>query len=427
MSLPVIDPEVRFACGTCTACCDQPWRTLIELDKIPAIEQHDFSAYPQLRDKEYFTPATDHPERYAVLAKGEGTRCLFLDRDGLCIIHKELGAAAKPHMCRQFPYLPVRWNDQWQVSANYGCPSVQERRGPELTSQAEDISRLLPVLSSAAPATSVPLGASIRVSIPVVAALQERILQLWSNDSADSIWTIFAQWLALLLNVGRFSQQQPDSEAELFEKLTQETTWLDYSSFGEMRPYTRQMEIAFPVRMLFAANLYSDTVPAEALASISFWQRLTMVPRLMSLARLQGAYASHMLNQLIQVERVWRDPTELNLSPAAVSLYKRYFRSRIRQGYGLGRGLSLAAALHQHILDYNALHFFARVLAQSAERPDDDHIWRRALTLVEFHLANQHRLYEKTMKKWFYGQLNNIFNIWGSLRMFSPAGKTVSV
>lgn len=105
MRLRVIDDSVDFACGSCTACCNQPWRTLIEEDKVQAIDSHDFSAYPQLAGVEFYQQSKQVPPGYAELAKGEGHKCLFLDTDGLCIIHKELGMQAKPHMCQQFPFI----------------------------------------------------------------------------------------------------------------------------------------------------------------------------------------------------------------------------------------------------------------------------------------------------------------------------------
>ena len=151
MRLQVVDDSVRFSCGSCTACCDQPWRTMIEASKAQALDEHDFSAYPQLAGKGFYHKSkagsnprhgqsiTNRPETRYALAKGEGTRCLFLDTDGLCIIHKELGPEAKPSMCRQFPFLSARNWVEDRVSANFGCSSVQDDKGRLLTDQADEI------------------------------------------------------------------------------------------------------------------------------------------------------------------------------------------------------------------------------------------------------------------------------------------------
>ncbi|HOB76673.1 MAG TPA: hypothetical protein PKG54_19355 [Phycisphaerae bacterium] len=46
MKLRLFDEFVSFSCATCTACSNQPWRTLIEPEKTRALDAHDFSKYP---------------------------------------------------------------------------------------------------------------------------------------------------------------------------------------------------------------------------------------------------------------------------------------------------------------------------------------------------------------------------------------------
>ena len=46
-----------------------------------------------------------HPGRR--LRRRPDGACTFLDRDGLCLVHKRLGEAAKPRVCRQFPFVFV--------------------------------------------------------------------------------------------------------------------------------------------------------------------------------------------------------------------------------------------------------------------------------------------------------------------------------
>ena len=55
-------PAARFACGSCGDCCNQPWRTQIEADKAAALDQHDWSKYPQLRGRRFYhAPADNRP------------------------------------------------------------------------------------------------------------------------------------------------------------------------------------------------------------------------------------------------------------------------------------------------------------------------------------------------------------------------------
>ena len=129
MQPQMFDESVRFRCECCTACCDQPWRTMIEPDKVHALDAHDFTAYPQLAGQTlYYKDGSDSTGLYR-LAKDEGTRCVFLDSDGLCIIHKELGPEAKPSMCRQFPFLAwvrlsLRPSKRWNSSRSLARLSI---------------------------------------------------------------------------------------------------------------------------------------------------------------------------------------------------------------------------------------------------------------------------------------------------------------
>ena len=177
MRLQVLDETVRFECGSCTACCDQPWLTLIEEEKAYALDRHDFSRHPQLAGKAFYQKLRDGNDGHYALAKGEGTRCLFLDHDGLCIIHKEMGPEAKPHMCRQFPYLPARGLIDDRVSANYGCPAVQGAIGPTLPDQQEGVSAIVGTIEQP-PATdaTVSLDDLWQLTQPECDALHERIL-----------------------------------------------------------------------------------------------------------------------------------------------------------------------------------------------------------------------------------------------------------
>ena len=157
-------------------------------------------------------------------------------------------------------------------------------------------------------------------------------------------------------------------------------------------------------------------------------QRLLLIPRLMSLATQNGAYASRLLECNISVRDVMRHQVEGRLEDESTELLLRYFRSRFWQRTALSKELSFVASLHQHILDLGAVLFFARVTAHrnGATRLTNTMI-RDALQLVEFHLANQYRLYHMTLKGWLTGQLNNPQVALASLRMTALKPATAAV
>ena len=422
MRLQVIDDSVNFSCGSCTACCNQPWRTLVEKEKVPAIEAHDFSAYPQLAGKTFYYESKRVPPGYFELAKGEGNKCLFLDTDGLCIIHKELGEPAKPHMCRQFPLIPSHTPTDDRVSANYGCPAIQQRSGTPITEQADEIKNLVKLSAVPAdPEATVKLAGPIEVSMAESDALYERAMRIFAPDHEGDLWQRFAELLATLMWVGKNKQSADGGDTPaIVDMLCADSPLPDMPEIPPIRAFNRVPDIPTSAKMLFTATLYPDTVPSGSMESMGFSQRLLLIPRLMSLATQNGAYASRLLECNISVRDVMRHDVGERLEDDSSALLLRYFRSRFWQRTALSKNLSLVAGMHQHILDFNAVLFFARA---SAHREGTDHLTspmiRKALQVVEFHLANQYRLYHMTLKKWLVGQLNSPQAALASLRMMA--------
>ncbi len=420
--LQVIDDSVNFSCGSCTACCNQPWRTLVEKDKVPAIEAHDFSAYPQLAGKTFYYDGKQVPAGYLELAKGEGNKCLFLDSDGLCIIHKELGEPAKPHMCRQFPLIPSRTPTDDRVSANYGCPAVQQRSGTPLTEQAGEIQNLIKLSTTPVdPEATVKLAGPIEVSMAESDALHERAMRIFALGHEGDLWQRFGELLATLMWVGKHKQEaNGDDAAAMIEMLREDQPLPDMPEVPPIHAFDKVPDIPTSAKMLFTATLYPDTVPSGSMESMGFGQRLMLIPRLMSLATQNGAYASRLLACNISVRDVMRHDVGERLEDESTALLLRYFRSRFWQRTALSKNLSLVAGMHQHILDFNAVLFFARAQAhRESANSLTSRMIRHALQVVEFHLANQYRLYHTTLKKWLVGQLNNPQAALASLRMMA--------
>jgi Fe-S-cluster containining protein len=103
--LALIYPEQvdQFECSQCAQCCQQPWN--IEIDQIYFERWYAlFEAHPTGRFSQPFLQHTDKSKPGGVLRKQAGTnRCLFLDDDNLCFIHKHYGAESKPEICQNYP------------------------------------------------------------------------------------------------------------------------------------------------------------------------------------------------------------------------------------------------------------------------------------------------------------------------------------
>ncbi len=424
-----IDGSVHFACGNCTACCDQPWRTMIDPEKARTLDEHDFSRHPQLAGKQlYRTASSDAAGRYE-LAKGEGTRCLFLDTDGLCIIHKELGPEAKPDMCLQFPFLSARTWTCDRVSANFGCPSVQAGSGPPMTEQSEDVAATVP-LSSRPTNADAPVMFDMRLAITQAeeAALFDRAISLFGESEDRDVWGDFAELLALARGVQEWKTtgESSGASADLVERLRSDNPFGDVSDAPSAASFDQPSRAPMPARLLFAATLYPDTVPADAAGGLGLVRRLTLIPKLMSLATMSGGYASRLLGRNVSMATVMGYEFDASWTPEATAIVRRYFRSRLWQRRIAGTKQPITGGFHQHVCDLNAIVFFAK--AEASTRGVtllDQGLISQALTRVEFHLANQVRLSDHTLKAWFRGRLCDLDLASASLALFVPVQQTV--
>jgi len=430
MRRQILDDSVRFACQGCTACCDQPWRTLIEVDKAHALEAYDFGKYPQLAGRVFYHQPIDGREGFYELAKGEGTRCLFLDTDGLCIIHKELGPQAKPNMCRQFPLLPVTTPLEDRISASFGCPSVQESKGTPLTEQADEIAKTVrlsdkPVASDGV----VPLDGSCHLTSVESDALFARALALFDPQGEGDVWQRFGELLALLVAVRDYKLSSSPDHADsdrLVQLLRSGEPLPNTPEVPEVRGWAQPERAPLPVRFLFAATMQPDTVPTDSAASTGLFKRLTLIPKLMALVGLSGGYASRLLGRNVSLGAVIRHEVSETLDTRTTHLLARYYRSRLWQRSMAGTRLSIMAGVHQHIHDLNAILFLARAEAQHQGLTQlTEPLVRQALTRVEFHLANQSRLYDQTLKGWLRAQLNDPALAFQSLRLMALKRSTL--
>jgi hypothetical protein len=224
-------------------------------------------------------------------------------------------------------------------------------------------------------------------------------MEIFGEHREASVWDRFAELLAVL---GERSGQSAQPRTE-----------------GFAEPSSAPL----PVRMLFAATLQPDTVPADTAGRMGVFKKLTLIPRLMALASLSGAYASRLLGRNVHIGEVTRHPVEPELPPDATRLLLRYFRSRFWARTLAGTRLSIVGGIHQHIHDFNAILFLARAEAHHTHSPRlTEELIRRGLTLVEMHLSNQPRLYNQVLKGWLRAQLNDLGVASQSLRLMAPPG-----
>ncbi|RMH55560.1 MAG: hypothetical protein D6679_11410 [Candidatus Hydrogenedentota bacterium] len=138
---PLRLPTGRFACRSCTRCC-RGWDVPIDAEYLEQYRSVDWgSIRERLRNRKLFLPSRDHSGVW-VFERDEKDVCVFLEPDGLCLIHAELGLEKKNPACRSFPLGWVRTPEGMIAAASLACPTVVADEGPRWTEQEEEVRRL---------------------------------------------------------------------------------------------------------------------------------------------------------------------------------------------------------------------------------------------------------------------------------------------
>ncbi len=415
MRRQIIDPTLNFECGSCGSCCSQPWDVVIEPDKAAVVDSVDWAAdWPEMAGASLYRSVKRGNGKTLVLAKRADFRCVFLDADNLCRIHKKLGPEAKPVMCGQFPLIPSRAADADYVSVNYGCPAVQAGSGARLCDQAEMVQRCAPVSKRPVePEKPVALTLDRSLARDDATRLMSELRRFFDASRPGSITARFVQTLATLRRV----VEMPDDE---LTRALANGTLTDDLDIPALEPFESAAAAPMPSRFLFAITLFKDTLPVEQAheRGMSFLRRLTLIPKLISLTTLRGGYASRLLKRNVRFDEVVSCAADSQLDDAGTALLCRYITSRIWQQNPAGTQLPIMAGMHQHILDIGAVVMYARALAGAERRHTLDlAAVKQALHLVEFNLACQERIYAHVLKDWLRSALDAPPVAWSSLRM----------
>jgi lysine-N-methylase len=142
MTLPIRLPPIAEAwdCHGCGRCCPGTIIRLSEDDRARLREQH-WERHPDFRGRKLITRHGLRNPEYS-LAKGKDGRCVFLEADGLCRIHREFGLAAKPLVCQMFPLQLVPLEDHACLTLRRFCPSAAAGQGRNISEHLDDARRM---------------------------------------------------------------------------------------------------------------------------------------------------------------------------------------------------------------------------------------------------------------------------------------------
>ncbi len=131
-NLPIATTRVseRWDCRGCGNCCTGLTAELND-DDLQRLRGQKWDRHPVLGGKRITQRiGWFKPER--ALAQGDDGRCVFLTPENRCRIHEELGAEAKPLVCRLYPLQLIPQAGTVRLSVQRNCPSAAMDLGRDL-------------------------------------------------------------------------------------------------------------------------------------------------------------------------------------------------------------------------------------------------------------------------------------------------------
>jgi len=236
-SPPQMAPESRFTCASCNRCCsEQHLLGPVTRQERDAILKgfNDAADRAGGADPSNFIPLPtgDGRELY-VLRTREGF-CVYLGRDGLCNVHRDLGVELKPAVCRMFPYRVTRTPDGWDAGLSLTCPTVAGGRGGDPKEEAQDKIDALPIFESLiheAP-PSVVLGEGVHAAWGDYRAWERKAIAMLQNDDRDPA----DAWVDAIVELGRtitkvIGEETAEQETAEFAPISEETQEAPDESF----------------------------------------------------------------------------------------------------------------------------------------------------------------------------------------------------
>ena len=283
---PLLLPDnVVFTCQNSGACCRSDW--LIGVDAASHARLRDVAwptVDPALPPGEKFVPLAfplPSGERQTFARTPTGS-CVFLTADTRCSIHRHLGAAAKPQVCREFPYHFVETPDGVAVGVSFACTAVRGHHGASLPAQRDAIES---VLAGSTRVESLPEPLTLIGSVDLAwndyRPIETGLLDLLANHTVPLPVTLLAGSALLSVCVGMTQLEAQARKKGAAPRATLASALAELHADG----YRRLVEVAAGAR-------YPRRPSLTYLAPLYTWLQFSRrrVSRLRLLTTLYGNY-----------------------------------------------------------------------------------------------------------------------------------------
>ena len=247
MSLPMqpLPMVERWSCHQCGVCCRGSVVPLSE-DDVARLQSQRWEEHADFRGTHVMLRQSWLGHEYRLAHRDDGS-CVFLDPDGLCRIHKELGFDAKPLVCRMFPLQIVPRDNVAIVTLRRACPSAAADKGTAVADQLDFARQLARERHLAdAPPEPPPIKPGERREWRVTRKLLLALERLLTDERYPPVRRlVHALIFCRLLEQAKTRPMTDERLAELFGVLEQNVTDEVGELFSERQPPSKAAAVLF--------------------------------------------------------------------------------------------------------------------------------------------------------------------------------------
>ena len=133
------------------------------------------------------------------LAKRQDGRCVFLDNENLCAIHKKFGSNAKPMACQLYPFVLTPIAGRLHIGLRFDCPAVCQSHGDSLLKYRSELEKIAQkLIPKSTLLEQIPkISHNKRASAEQLELVNQAILKIVTSNAVDL--AVRLHWIERLL------------------------------------------------------------------------------------------------------------------------------------------------------------------------------------------------------------------------------------
>ncbi len=311
--------DIFYECTCCGDCCSRNWRIDVEDEKIESIE--NLARKHGISEPVVVEPVSKNRALRIIPKKG----CIFLTEKNHCIMHMELGPAAKLSMCQTFPFKPIQTPSGHFIRVSFACTAVRKNKGRLVGDYLNDVERYI-AQGVCAGDLSFPVSFHDGVNIDesTLLYLNEKVILKKLKEAGINKTYLFEIWNHIWLML-KYALENGASaiSREIIDKAIEKNTVIDFDS--QASSIKRNMYLAIFIGYEFVGREEKSA--------------FTKLKNLINLVRNKGDLNSKYGKlKLIEIEKVRfiEDNPEIN------SFLCRYFKHLLEANWLLIRSKDIA-------------------------------------------------------------------------------------